>query len=46
LFLKQLGNDDEQDAATISSFARRLGVNRNRIIAKLATHYHDNRTVQ
>jgi hypothetical protein len=46
LFLKRLGNGDQEDAETISSFARRLGVDRNRIIAKLAAHYHDNETLQ
>jgi hypothetical protein len=46
LFLKRLGNDDEQDAATITAFAKRLGIHRNRILAKLAAHYHDNRTLQ
>jgi hypothetical protein len=46
LFLKRLGNGDQQDAETISSFARRLGVDRNRIIAKLAAHYHDTQTLQ
>jgi hypothetical protein len=46
LFLKRLGNGDQQDAETISSFARRLGIDRNRIIAKLAAHYHDNQTLQ
>jgi hypothetical protein len=46
LFLKRLGNGDRQDAETISSFARRLGIDRNRIIAKLAAHYSEHLTLQ
>jgi hypothetical protein len=46
LFLKRLGNSDQEDAETITAFAQRLGVDRSRIIAKLAAHYHDNQTLQ
>jgi hypothetical protein len=46
LFLKKLGGSEQEDAQTIDDFANRLGIDRNRILAKLAAHYHDNRTLQ
>jgi hypothetical protein len=46
LFLKRLGNGEQEDAATISSFARRLGIDRSRIIAKLKAHYSEHLTLQ
>jgi hypothetical protein len=46
LFLKRLGNGDRQDAETISSFARRLGIDRSRIINKLKAHYSEHLTLQ
>jgi hypothetical protein len=46
LFLKQLGGSEEEDAATIDAFAKRLGVDRSRIINKLKAHVHnDNETL-
>jgi hypothetical protein len=44
--LKRLGGSERQDAEIISDLANRLGIDRNRILAKLAAHYHDNRTLQ
>jgi hypothetical protein len=46
LFLKKLGGSEEEDAATIDDFAARLGIDRNRILAKLAAHYHESHTLQ
>jgi hypothetical protein len=45
-FLRTLGNSDAEDAETIDGFARRLGIDRSRITAKIAAHYHECSTLQ
>jgi hypothetical protein len=42
LFLKRLGGTNDEDAAVIDRFAQRLGIDRSRVINKLATHFHAN----
>jgi hypothetical protein len=41
LFLKQLGGSEQEDAATITAFAERLGIDRGKILAKIETHFFD-----
>jgi hypothetical protein len=40
-FLKQLGGSEEEDAATITAFANRLGIDRGMVLAKIETHFFD-----